>query len=132
MGRNAGRIVFSLVTIVSLTPAARAQFAMPSPAPAPDGAALFRQQCATCHTTSPADPPRQGPLLAGVFGRKAGNVPGFHYSTGFAKADFAWDQPHLDAWLTDPQSVIPGTVMLYRQNDGQVRQKIISWLKEQH
>jgi cytochrome c len=132
VGRIAGGIVLALTAGFALAPAARAQFAMPSPPSAPDGAALFRQQCGTCHTVNPADPPRQGPLLAGVFGRKAGSVPGFHYSTGFAKADFVWDEPHMDAWLTNPQSVIPGAVMLYRQNDRQVRQKIISWLKEQH
>jgi cytochrome c len=132
MGRIVGGIILALIAGIVPASVARAQFAMPSPPPAPDGAALFRQQCSTCHTTNPADPPRQGPSLAGVFDRKAGSVPGFHYSAGFAKADFVWDEPHLDAWLTNPQSVIPGAVMPYGQNDRQVRQKIISWLKEQH
>src|SRR5581483_8078492 len=127
MGCTAGRIVFSLLVVVSLAPLARAQFAMPSPPPTPDGATLFRQQCGTCHTTNPADPPRQGPLLAGVFGRKPGSVPGFHYSAGFFKADFTWDEPHLDSGLANPQPVTPGTRRLYRQKGPQVRQKIISW-----
>ena len=39
------------------------------------------------------------PNLAGVYMRKAGTLPGFRYSPGFAQADFAWDDAHLDAWL---------------------------------
>jgi len=97
-----------------------------------DGAALFRQQCATCHTLSASDPPRQGPTLAGVYGRKPGSVAGFHYSPGYAKADFVWDDTHLDAYLTNPQAVIPGSIMPYRQARAPVRQAIIAFLKEQH
>lgn len=97
-----------------------------------DGATLFKQQCGACHTVNAADPPRQGPNLAGVVGRKAGSVAGFHYSPGFAKADFAWDEPHLDAYLTNPQAVIPGAIMPYKQSRPQVRQAIIAYLQEQH
>ena len=53
-------------------------------------------------------------------------------SSGYAKADFVWDEPHLDAYLTNPQAVIPGSNMLYRQSKPQVRQAIIAYLKEQH
>lgn len=108
----------------------RAQFQVPA-APPPDGASLFRNQCATCHSLNPADPPRQGPLLKGVVGRPAGSVPGFHYSPGFAKADFAWDEARLDQWLTNPQAVIPGAVMPYRQANPATRKLIIDYLKEQ-
>lgn len=74
----------------------------------------------------------RGPNLAGVFLRKAGTLPGFHYSPGFLQADFVWDDAHLDAWLTDPQKLIPGALMRYRQADPAIRGKIIEWLKEQH
>ena len=100
-------------------------------AAAPDGAALFKQQCGACHALDASAPPRQGPTLAGVYGRRAGSVPGFAYSSGFAKADFAWDEPHLDAYLTNPQSVVPGAVMPYRQRKAPVRAAIIAYLKEQ-
>ena len=96
----------------------------------PTGADLFNQQCATCHSLNPADPPRQGPLLAGVYGRKPGSVAGFHYSPGYAKADFIWDEAHLDPYLTNPQAVIPDTMMLYKQKNADVRKAIISFLKE--
>ena len=82
----------------------------PPPAKPPDGAALFKQQCATCHTTNLSDPQRQGPSLFKVIGRQAGKLDGFHYSAGFAQANFAWDEARLDAWLTNPQAVIPSAV----------------------
>ena len=96
----------------------------------PTGADLFNQQCATCHSLNPADPPRQGPLLTGVYGRKPGSVASFHYSPGYAKADFIWDEAHLDPYLTNPQAVIPDTMMLYKQKNVDVRKAIISFLKE--
>jgi len=104
---------------------------VPLPAtPKLKGADLFNQQCGTCHSLNPADPPRQGPSLAGVYGRKPGSISGFHYSAGYAAADFVWDETHLDPYLSDPQTVIAGSVMLYRQKDAGIRQEIIAFLKE--
>ena len=100
--------------------------------PSQDGASLFVGQCGTCHTVEHGAPTRQGPNLAGVYMRKAGTLSGFHYSAGFAQADFVWDEAHLDAWLGGPQTLIPGAVMLYRQNDPAIRRSIITWLKDQH
>ena len=80
----------------------------------------------------PGAPPRQGPNLAGVYMRKAGTLDGFHYSSGFARAAFVWEDTHLEAWLSSPQRLIPGAVMLYRQDDPAIRRTIIAWLKEQH
>ena len=109
--------------------AAMAQMPLPDAKP-PDGATLFKQQCATCHTNNLTDPVRQGPSLFGIVGRRAGEVDGFHYSPGFAKADFVWDDARLDAWLTNPQQVIPGAVMAYRQAKPEIRAAIIAYLKE--
>ena len=108
---------------------AAAQMPLPAAKP-PDGAALFRQQCATCHTTNLSDPMRQGPPLSGIVGRPAGKVDGFHYSTGFSKADFVWDDARLDAWLANPQELIPGAVMAYPQAKPETRAAIIAYLRE--
>ena len=108
---------------------AAAQMTLPAAKP-PDGATLFKQQCGTCHTTNLSDPVRQGPPLLGVVGRHAGKLDDFHYSAGFAKADFVWDDAKLDAWLTNPQDVIPGAVMAYRQPKSEIRSAIIAYLKE--
>jgi cytochrome c len=92
---------------IALAPAARAQFSPPAPAAPPGPDTLFRNQCGTCHVLSAKEEPRQGPPLGGVVGRKAG-------------------------WLTNPQAVIPGAVMVYRQANPATRHTIIDWLKEQH
>ena len=94
------------------------------------GEQQFLRQCGTCHTLNAADPPRQGPNLDHVFGRKAGSVKGYGYSPGFAKANFAWDQARLDAWLTNPQAVIPGAVMPYRQAKADLRAAVIGYLED--
>lgn len=108
---------------------AAAQMALPAAKPT-DGAALFRQQCATCHTTNLSEPVRQGPPLFKIIGRPAGKVDGFRYSAGFSKADFVWDDAKMDAWLTNPQEVIPGAMMAYRQSKPETRATIIAYLKE--
>lgn len=110
---------------------AMAQMPLPSAKP-PDGATLFRQQCATCHTTNMSDPVRQGPSLFAIVGRPAGKVDGFHYSDAFTRADFVWDDARLDAWLANPQAMIPGSVMVYRQPKAETRAAIIAYLKELH
>src|SRR5258707_13785652 len=109
--------------------AAGAQMPLPAAKP-PDGGTLFKQQCATCHTTNLSDPVRQGPSLFKIVGRSAGKIDGFHYSAGFAKADFVWDEARLDAWLTNPQEMIPGAVMAYRQSRPDTRAAVIAYLKE--
>jgi len=107
---------------------ATGQTSLPATKPT-DGAALFKQQCATCHTTSLSDPSRQGPPLVQLIGRPAGKVEGFRYSPGLAQADFTWDEARLDAWLTNPQAVIPDAVMAYRQARPETRTAIIAYLK---
>jgi cytochrome c len=118
---------FSAALLV--TQVAGAQMPLPAPTP-PDGATLFKQQCATCHTTNSSEPARQGPSLFGIVGRPAGKVDGFHYSAGFTKADFVWDDARLDAWLANPQAIIPGAIMAYRQPKTETRAAIIAYLKE--
>src|ERR1700730_14967059 len=120
-----------LLTGASLTAMTQLPFALPKASP-PDGATLFAGQCGTCHTVEHSAPPRQGPNLAGVYLRKAGAVLGYRYSPGFAQAGFVGHDAPLDAWLTGPQKLIPGAVMLYRQDDPAIRRNIIAWLKEQH
>jgi cytochrome c len=117
-----------VLAVLGLVLPAHAQ--APASAETPDGATLFRRQCGTCHSLV-AGEVRQGPNLAGVYGRKAGTAPGFKYSAGFADADWVWDDAHLDPYLTNPQAVIKGGVMGYRQAKPEIRQAIIAYLKEQ-
>ena len=85
-----------------------------------------------CSSSNPGSPGgRQGPPLHGVVGRKAGSVEGFNYSAGLKDADFVWDEAKFDAYLTNPQAVIKGGVMPYRQSKQDIRQRVIQYLKEQ-
>jgi cytochrome c len=112
--------------------ASPAQMTLPDDAAAPpDGASLFLNQCGTCHTVEHGVAARQGPNVAGVVGRKVGSQAGFKYSEGFGRADWTWDATSLDRWLANPQAMIPGAVMLYRQGDPATRKTIIDWLKDQ-
>ena len=124
-------IGFGFCAAMLVVTAAMAQMPLPQAKP-PDGPTLFKQQCATCHTTNTTDPVRQGPSLFGIVGRRAGSADGFHYSAGFAKADFTWDDGKLDAWMSNPQATIPGTTMAYKQAKQEVRAAIIAYLRELH
>jgi cytochrome c len=95
---------------------------------APDGKALFEKNCGVCHVVSRTEPLRQGPYLAGVVGRKAGKVENFPYSNGLKTATFDWTGEQLDRWITDPQSVIPDSYMMYKQADPAIRASIIDYL----
>jgi cytochrome c len=127
--RTLDAIALGLSGAVLVVTMASAQIPLPTPTP-PDGATVFKQQCATCHTVNETDPVRQGPSLFKIVGRRAGSVEGFKYSAAFAKADFVWDDAKLDAWTANPQDMIPGTVMAYRQTRPEVRAAIIAYLKE--
>lgn len=127
--RAFGRGLGAALSVLLLATGVQAQMNLPASQP-PSGEELFKRQCATCHTIHAGDPKRQGPTLDGVYGRKAGSVADFHYSPGFAKADWTWDDAHLDPWLTNPQAMIPGAIMPYRQAKPEARAAIIGYLKE--
>ncbi len=91
--------------------------------------AQFLTSCGTCHSAEPGAPPRQGPNLLGVYGRKAGTLEGFKYSDALKSADWAWDEEHLDKWIENAQAMRPGVVMPYRQADPAKRAKVIEYLK---
>jgi len=75
--------------------------------------------------------PPFGPPLNGVYGRKAGSVPGFDYSSTLLATlkDLVWDDASLNVWITNPQAWVPGVYMFYKQPDAEIRRKIIAYLK---
>ena len=93
------------------------------------GQRVFKGQCGTCHAAV-AGRNLTGPSLAGLIGRKAGDVPGFHYSEANGAAGFTWDAARLDTYLADPKAVIPGTSMMYNglKND-EKRADLIAYLE---
>jgi cytochrome c len=77
------------------------------------GAAKFGE-CVACHTISKNGPPATGPNLYGVFGQPMGqHSPRFGYSAAMRDAKGKWDAATLNAWIENPQKVVPGTRMQY-------------------
>ncbi len=96
---------------------------------APEGKAQFTTSCGVCHAVELGAPPRQGPNLAGIYGRAAGIVADFKYSTVLKTGGWVWDEATLDPWMENAQAVHPGTIMNYRQRDPEKRKAILTYLK---
>lgn len=96
----------------------------PSGGDAKRGAGLFADQCSLCHGGDGG----QGPNLHGVTGRRAGIVPGFGYSAALKKSGVVWDDAHLDRYLTNPQALVPGSIMPARVDDAGQRRDLIAYL----
>lgn len=87
-------------------------------------------QCAACHSLEP-DENKQGPSLAGIFGRKAGTVEDFNYSDANKNSGIVWDEATLRKYLPDPQIVVRGTKMAFPGlKDPKQVEDVIAYLKE--
>lgn len=86
--------------------------------------------CRSCHTIVPGGANMTGPNLHGVFGRKAGEVASYKYSDAVKNAGFVWDADHLDKWLAEPRTFLPGTKMSFAGlKDPKDRVDLIAYLK---
>ncbi len=87
--------------------------------------------CVACHALEP-NRNMTGPSLAEVWNRKAGSVPSFpRYSPALKSSGIVWDDSTLDAWLKDPQQLIPGNTMTFAGiKDSQARADLLAFLKE--
>lgn len=103
---------------------------MPVAAHAADaGETLFTQRCAMCHKVSPDKAAGVGPNLRGVVGRQAAATP-FNYSAALKKAKLKWDAKTLDAFLTAPGKVVPGTRMVVSVPDPKQRAALIGYMSK--
>lgn len=97
------------------------------------GAAIVNGMCAGCHALDPAAAGKQGPLLKGVFGRKAGTVAGYDYSPGLVglkDKGVVWNEETLKAFLSDPAAYAPGTKKLIALKNPERLAEIIAYLKQ--
>lgn len=87
--------------------------------------------CAACHSLQP-DQNMTGPSLAGVWNRKAGGLASFsRYSSPLKAANIVWDDKTLDAWIENPQHLVPGNQMTFAGiKELQPRADLLAFLKQ--
>lgn len=91
------------------------------------GQQLYESRCVGCHSV---DQNRVGPAHQGVFGRRAGRVVGYDYSAALKASRVVWSEKTLNAWLANPERMIPGQKMGYRVTEAADRADLIAYLKE--
>lgn len=120
---------------------ARRRAAGPSPSPA----ALLRVasasagqkvfgQCYACHAIDASAADRSGPNLFGVMGAEvAQRRPRFPYTSALQAFGGRWTPERMDAWLTNPKRLVPGTAMGFPGlADPLDRADLIAYLQKQH
>ncbi len=98
------------------------------------GSELFKRQCSACHQIGPEAKNRVGPVLTGLFGRRAASVKDFTYSKSMARMGsdgLTWTLETLDAYVENPKALVSGTRMNYRgMADPQARGALIAFLRD--
>ena len=106
--------------------------ALPAPyseADLDNGRRVFAR-CRSCHKINEGGSNMTGPNLHGVFGRTAGGLEGYNYSTALREAGFVWNGERLDHWLENPRTFLKGTKMSFAGiPDATDRRDVIAFLK---
>jgi cytochrome c len=94
---------------------------------AANGQHLYESRCIACHSV---DQNRVGPAHQGVFGRRAGQAPNYAYSPALKASKLVWSEKTLDAWLTNPERLVPGQKMGYSVSEARDRADLVAFLKK--
>jgi cytochrome c len=107
--------------------------AMAAPATAADidnGKTVFRK-CIACHQVGEKARNLVGPLLNGLFGRKAGTIEGYSYSEANKNSGIVWDDAVFREYIKNPKAKIPDTKMVFAGiTDDQDIDDLIAYLKQ--
>lgn len=98
------------------------------------GQRLAQSSCAQCHGFAAGEGHGVGPNLFGLLGRPAAAAEGFAFTPQYTAAmkGRTWDRALLERWLTDTQTVAPGSGMVYFQDDARKRDALIAYLQSLH
>ncbi len=92
------------------------------------------KKCRACHEVGPDAKNKLGPVLNGLFGRKAGTIEGFAYSPANKKAGdegWTWTEDKLLTYLANPREAMPGNRMAFvGLADEQDRLDVLAYLKK--
>lgn len=69
--------------------------------------------CRACHQVGETAKNGVGPVLNGIFGRKAGTIPGYNYSNANKESGVTWDEAVFTNYIKDPRAAMPGNKMAY-------------------
>jgi cytochrome c len=110
------------VLMIAATPSSQAADGDPQ-----NGGQIY-QRCLACHSL---EYNRSGPRHCGLFGRQAGTLPGYAYSTAMKASGITWDVSSLEKFLENPLKALPGTKMAYAGvKDRQERADLIAYLRQ--
>jgi len=91
------------------------------------GEQVYQAQCSACHSNQPGVN-GIGPSLAGLAGRKAGSLPGFHYTQALQGSGLTFDDKTFIEFLADPTKLVPGTAMTVTVPDAGLRANLFAYL----
>ena len=112
-------------------PAAQIEVPLPDAALVAFGREVF-DKCDGCHSVEPGGRSAAGPNLFGVVGREAGSLEGFPFTDALSASKIVWDEDSLDAYLADPEGLVPGTDMMRGTvNEPELRKALIAFLASQ-
>jgi cytochrome c len=100
-----GRMLLWTVALVTAAGAARAG------GDAARGEKLY-EDCAACHSIE-RGVNGVGPTLYDIFGRKAGELDGYRYSSALKRSGIIWTEGTLDTFIADSQATVPANRMPY-------------------
>jgi cytochrome c len=123
MGEYTRTLGFFALCLFAVTTESRAQDAAA-------GEKVFAQ-CRACHQVGETAKNAVGPVLNGLFGRKAGTVEGYAYSPANKNSGLTWDEATFRDYIKDPRAKIPGTKMIYAGvKDEQRVTDLVAYLKQ--
>lgn len=131
LGRFVGKKLFTVLPVVFLAACgggggSSSTSSLPKGDPV-NGKELY-EQCTGCHMLTENS---IGPRHCGLFGRQAGTVPEFKYSSGMVTSGVVWNEETLDEFLMSPLSYIHGTMMGFAGiSDATQRADVIAYLRE--